>query len=82
MRRLTTVLSALLLAACTAVDTDRSSTSTTAPEATTTIPRSATSTTQEPTTTTTEPVDRPDDGSESIGVTDEVTIVITDPEDG
>lgn len=80
MRRLTPVLLGLLLAACTAVDTDRSSTSTTTPKAaTTTVPRTATSPTQAPTTTLAH--DQADDGSESIGVTDRVTIVITDPED-
>lgn len=84
MRKSSAVLAAIsLLAACTGADTDQVSTSTTSNRevVTTTTTTTIPVTTSHAGPTTTEPVEEPDDGSESIGVTDEVTIVITDPDE-
>lgn len=87
MKRLAAVCLAVLLVACSGVDGDRTSTSTT------------TTTVEVPTTTVLSPVSTPvsttlaastktlvadtaDESGESIGVTDRVTIVVTDPGNG
>lgn len=83
MRSLVAVVAALLLVACVGVDTDEPVSSATVQRP----PPSQTSSTRQATTapevtTMTGSIDAPDSGGESIGVTDKVTIVITDPEDG
>lgn len=69
----------LALAGCDDGRTDHQSVETTTSIATTTTTTPVTTSHAEPSTT--EPVEEPEDGSESIGVTDEVTIVITDPDE-
>lgn len=85
MRILTALLGMLLIAACAGDDTERHpATTTTSPVGVTarTSESDSTSTTARATTTSGTAGDTDDAGGESIGVTDRVTIVITDPEDG
>lgn len=79
MRLVCVLLTGVILAGC-AVDQTERNAPTTLVTVTTTPPGPATSTSTRPTTSMTRL--KGDDGSESIGVTDKVTIVVTDREDG
>lgn len=85
MRAVTALVVVLALAGCNG-GPDQESVETTTTVATTTHVSTTTTTLQVTTTqvvpTTTGPVKKPENGAESIGVTDKVTIVVTDPEDG
>lgn len=75
----------LLLAGCSGDDTERGSTTTTQSIVTTTTtsdPVGESTMTAPSTSTSMSTTERDDIGAESIGITDRVTIVITDPEGG
>jgi hypothetical protein len=84
MRLMVALLGVVLMAACAGHDTEREPAITTTSQvpATTTTFESVATTTTAQTTSTVPSSDNDDPDAESIGVTDRVTIVITDPEDG